>query len=959
MPPKKKIQTTKNDTRSIKDYFKKPTNLPKETDSSKDKSSFSIIIPSISDIDGSPATRLRSRQQEEISSKKPSSSIQTRASSHPPSPTKPKTAQSKKKSPSKLTPNKPVGSMNQTDETNSKLLDSERRLTRSSTKPVEEANSPTKRSTRSSTRVSDMDASSASPAKRRVSEVAQEAKDKRQSEIATRKSSLTPLQTCSPVTRTTEININDDIIPSSPLTELDEPLETGGSKAFFPGTLPPSGPQTSQSGLSSPTSPTTPPPSVTPVMQVTAPTTSLSDDDELEDPDLLFLSRVEQNLQDSPRRTQKKTPVNSLASSKPLKKSTRIVPSRPIYNPQIHASMSVQRTSVHSLESMIKSVKAAEKRSKSFKRSHEEYLRLGCDQLEIPEELPERFSKMNDNLLKPSNGIETDEAETSLMELDDEELEEISKEDVEKIGVLPMILEDDQSHGQTKKAQNERYRKLKESLLKDVDKGKQSKKLEEDRKSRSIFVENRFSSDSIQPDLVTHQINLSLKDEVSRLHEADYDVDMMIQVEKAVLEEMIDYLNYGWTHPDAVPVDLFSFLPSSLMQPSAESPTQRLILELLFRIISNPACPVELSYKCLINFSKACEIFKVKMDKDWQSMIRSSFLSLGIKSQYLKFSTDEMEEDLSDSNTIAPLKETLHTLRSVLQVVEILLSSGCFSTDIAQRWILLIIFRLTIDPHTSELSQDLSRIILRLLSLPVSNSTATLLLENFIEIGKGLKSWKSRMEFVKRMPNELEFRKWGAMVMIDLVEENDLEMVKRSISYIVKRSRAFTVAPSARELYNLVIDGHPKYSELSMKSEEESYEASYKLRKIFQRTTEDLIEDEEMGEVIGLMRFGLHGLWDYLCDESHKKEIKIKLKDGENIKGNLWIMKLWDGLKEYETSINTMGYGDEKIQERLRLKNLVTGLMMMIKFQDEEAVQQVKNIYRDGQMKLDRFVLRK
>lgn len=965
MPPKKKNQsTTTTNSKTIKDYFTKHsvtlTNQKEPSELLKPiKSTSNTTIASTTDLDGSPATRLRSRQQQDIAIKNPPSlsTNQTRAQSHPPPPTK--TPQSKKKSNSSLPPNKSATSTHQSEESTSKILNSERRVTRSSsTKPLEETNTPTKKNSRSSARLSEMDANSVSPAKKRVSRLTPKAKDADQSEKPTKKSPLT-LQTPLKPSQTPEVTSHADVIPSSPLTDLDEPLEIAGSKTFFPGTLPPSGPQTSQSGLSSPTSPTTPL-SLAPAIQATAalpPTSSLSDDDELEDPDLLFLSRVEQNLQDSPRRTKKKPSVTGVPSSMPLKKSSRLAPSRPIYNPQIHAALSVPRPSIHSLESMIKSVKAAEKRIHSHKRSHEEYLRLGCDRLEIPEELPERFTKMNENIFE--SPTQDHQHESSLMELDQlEELEDISKEDVEKIGLLPMIVEDGQGpsgSGERKSVQSERVRKLKESVLKDVDKSQRVKKFKEEQNSRSIFIDNRFSSDSSESQFLTTQLNLSLQDELSRLHEADCDVDMIIKEEKAVLEEIIDYLNFGWTHPDSVPVDLLNFLPSSLMQPSADSPAQRLILEIFFRLISNPSCPVELSYKCLINFGKGCEIFKVKMDQEWQSMLRFSFLSLGIKPQYLKVSDDEIDEDVGDLKIGIPLKETLHALRSVLQVVEILLSSGCLSTELAQSWILPIIFRLTIDPHTSELTQDLSKISLRLLSLPLSNSTATLLIEQIIEIGRGLKNWKARMELVKRMPNELEFRKWSAMVMIDLVEETDLEMVRQSIGYIVKRSRGFTVGPSARELYNLVIDGHPKYTDLSIKSEQ-TYQPTYKLRKIFKQTE---LAEEEMGEMMKLMKLALHGLWNYLCDENHKKEIKIKLSDGENIKGNLWIMKLWDGLKEFETSINTMGYGTEKIQERLKLKNLVTGLMMMIKFQDEEAVQQVKNIYRDGQMKLDRFVLRK
>ncbi|KAH9817808.1 hypothetical protein DFH28DRAFT_888685 [Melampsora americana] len=943
MPSRKTNQTTNPNSRSIKDYFQHQTTTNQiELTKSIKSTSIENSISSTSYLNPSPSTRSRSRQQEERSSQNSSSIIQTQS--------KPK---------SNLTPIKSIASINQENESDAQLLNSERPLTRSSTKPLEESNTPTKRNTRSSSRLSDMNAPSGSSTKKPVSKVARrKVKDDDQSKKNTKKSSLKlpkPLKAPQPVTKAPELTIDTHIAASSPLTDLDEPLNTEGSKVVFPGTLPPSGPQTSQSGLSSPPSPL----SLAPVLQLPTasasllpPTSSLTDDDDLEDPDTLFISRVEQNLQDSPTGKKKKASTHGLPSSIPRKKSTRILPSRPIYNPQIHSVLTVQRASAHSLESMIKSVKAAEKRTHHHKRSHEEYLRLGCDQLEIPEELPERFTKRSDRIL--NTPTKDDRLESSLMEIDDEELEEISKEDVEKIGVLPMMVGDRQGKSEKANGRNERNRKLKEQLLKGVEKGERLKKLKEDQSSRSIFIDHRFSSNPNQSNLVSTKLNLTLEDELSRLQDVNYDVDKIDKEEKAVLEEMIDYLNHGWTHPDSVPVDLLTFLPPSLMQPSADSLVQRLILEILFRVISNPTCPVELSYKCLINFSKGCEMFKVKMDENWQDRLRLSLLSLGIKPQYLKSSTDQMEVDLRPENIIAPLKETIHTLRSILQMIEILLSSGCLSTELAQSWILPIILRLTIDPHTSELTQDLSNLTLYLLSAPLSNSTASLLIEEIIEIGRGLKSWRSRMELVKRIPNELEFRKWSAMVMIDLVEEKDSDVVKESIGYIVRRSRAFTVSPSARELYNLVIDAHPKYSDLFIK-EDSTYSASYQLRKIFKEER----EEEEMGEVIGLIQIGLHGLWDYLCDEKNKKEIKIKLKDGENMKGNLWMMKLWDGLKEFETSINTMGYGTENIEERFKLKNLVTGLMMMIKFQDEEAVQQVKNIYRDGQMKLDRFVLRK
>lgn len=94
---------------------------------------------------------------------------------------------------------------------------------------------------------------------------------------------------------------------------------------------------------------------------------------------------------------------------------------------------------------------------------------------------------------------------------------------------------------------------------------------------------------------------------------------------------------------------------------------------MLYRTLSDPTCPYQLGESCVWLFRIASKQFRPV--KKWEAVLRSTFLALGIKPELLgPNENDEMDVDASKPNL--PFKQTMHTLRLVLEVIEILLTSA-------------------------------------------------------------------------------------------------------------------------------------------------------------------------------------------------------------------------------------------------------------------------------------------
>ncbi|KAG0151262.1 hypothetical protein CROQUDRAFT_651489 [Cronartium quercuum f. sp. fusiforme G11] len=667
-----------------------------------------------------------------------------------------------------------------------------------------------------------------------------------------------------------------DIIPSSPLTELDEdevPLPSPKRSPSSP--LPTS---TEQS------------PEAPPMCNAVADTSSSLSDEELEDV-FSLLAQVNKHIE----------PDNTTLASGSNKKRKKVTKNNDVGRRQqptrksfitpevLAAAAAVSRPpSAYSMEAMLKAFKASKAKSEDERiiRIREQYEALGGEKMEIPDELPDLYRAPSLARVSSSTDLFAGTGGKDTV---------LSAEDVQKLGTVSNT-----GVGAVEQAN------LTQIFMAEVEK---KTKLEEDRARRTVFVQ--ALSDTAPILVVDHQVLglHSLLDEMEGLSEDD----------KELLKDVVEELEYGWTRPNSFPVDII---------PTSQTP-HSLVQVVLFRTLAHPACPVELGHKCVRLLASPVTSL------DWKNKLRSSFAALGVKPEYLGEPV-EVNQPMH-----AHFKQTIHTLQRLLIVTENLVKTGAL---VEPEWLFPLTLRLAIDPHCSTLSRPVTTLLTTLLTTTTNPASH---LEQTVMIAKDLGNWKTRANFLRLLPTRTEFKKWAAIAVLDLCSANPGGSVKDAISYIIKKSKTFTISPPPRELLNILTSAHVKYSDPPISS-------TNTLRTPFSTYLPEInattIYDEEISGSIEILEISLNGLWDYLINSNHSKEIKTKFGNSFN----LWIQELITGLRELNTSIRAGG----RDNDRVILKNLLMRVIMVIEFLNKESALEVKNIDRTGQMKLDRFVVR-